>query len=87
MILLLPIALICGLVSLVCWIMVLVKIFQSGSIGLGIVGIICPLFAFIYGWMKADEFGIRNVMVAWSVCIAINLVTQGAMAVAGGGHR
>ena len=88
MILVLPIALICGLISLVCWILVLVKIFQSGSIGLGILGIICPLFAFIYGWMKADEFGIRNIMLAWSVCIGINLVTQFAFAAMGGaGHR
>jgi hypothetical protein len=80
--LLLPIVVVCGVIELVCWIMVLVKIFQSGSIGLGILGIICPLFAFIYGWMKVDEFGIRNIMLTWSVCfgigIALNFVTMSA---------
>jgi len=76
---LLPVALVVGIGSLICWILVIVKIFQSGAIGLGICAIICPLFAFIYGWVKVDEFGIKNVMIAWSVCILLNLVMNFAM--------
>ena len=43
-----------SVVSLVCWIMTLIKIFKV-NIGLGILGIICGLFAFIYGWIKAVD--------------------------------
>jgi hypothetical protein len=59
-------ALACGIVSFVCWIIVLVKIFQAGEVGLGIVGIICGIFAFIYGWVKVDEYNIRQVMLIWT---------------------
>lgn len=74
-----PIVGILSIASLVCWILVLIKIFQSGSIGLGILGIICPLFAFIYGWMKADQWAIRNVMIIWSAIIVIEIVAQLAL--------
>jgi len=87
MALIVPVAIICWLVSVVCWIMVLVKIFQSGSVGLGILGIICGLFAFIYGWMKADEYGIRNVMLTWSIAIAVDVVVQGAFVAMNGGFH
>ena len=59
-------AYICWIGSLVCWIIVLVKIFQD-SIGLGILGILCGLFAFIYGWVKVGEDGIKKVMIVWTV--------------------
>jgi nitrate/nitrite transporter NarK len=63
-----------GVGSLVCWIFVLVRIFQAGNIGLGILGIICPLFAFIYGWVKSEELNIRQVMLIWTVLIVVGLI-------------
>jgi hypothetical protein len=72
-------AILIGLGSLACWILVLVKIFQAGQIGLGILGIICPLFTFIYGWIKADQFGIRQIMIIWSVLVLANIVVSVAM--------
>jgi hypothetical protein len=74
-----PLAILVSLGSLVCWILVLVKIFKSGNIGLGIVGIICPLVAFIYGWMKADEFGIKNIMLIWTVLVIASIGLNIAM--------
>jgi hypothetical protein len=74
------IAIVVGICSLICWILVIVKIFQEGSVGLGILAIICPLFAFIYGWMKVNEYGIRNIMLAWTACIVINLILNFAAA-------
>jgi len=67
---------ICYLVNIVCWIIVLVKIFQSGNVGLGILGIICGIFTFIYGWVKVDEYGIRQVMLVWSVVIIASIILQ-----------
>ena len=74
-----------GIVNLVCWIYVLVKIFQDGKIGIGIVGIICPLVAFIYGWMKADELGIKQVMLIWTVGIIVSMIANFVMIGQGGG--
>ena len=74
-------AVIAGIAFLVCWIMVVVKIFQSGQTGLGILGIFCPLFTFIYGWVKVNEFGIKNLMTIWSIAIGVGFVAN----LAGGG--
>ena len=56
-----------GIVSLVCFIMVLVKIFQAGETGMGVTCIITfflcgigALIALIYGWTKADELQARK---------------------------
>lgn len=64
-----------GIVSLVCWIMILIKIFRE-SIGLGILGIICGLFAFIYGWVKVKEYDCKNIMLAWTVAAIVSIVAN-----------
>jgi len=62
--------LVCGVGALVCWILVLVKIFRD-SVGLGVLGIISiGIFTFIYGWMKCEEYHIRKVMTWWTVFLA-----------------
>ena len=70
----LVIAILAGLVSFACWIYVLIKIFTAGNIGLGVLGIICPLFAFIYGWVKSAEYNIQTVMLVWSAAIGVGIV-------------
>ena len=71
-----------GVVGFVCWIMVLIKIFQNAGVGLGILGIFCGLFTFIYGWIKSAEYDCKKVMliwtVAWVVSIGANLLGAGA---------
>ena len=81
----------CLIASLICWIMVLIKIFKD-NVGLGILGIVCSLFAFIYGWVKAAEYGIKKVMLWWTilvvlaiVCIILATVLGGVAAAASGG--
>jgi hypothetical protein len=71
---------IAGLGSLICFILVLVKMFQTGNMGLGIACIVLtccgigPLIAFIYGWVKARDWNIMNLMIAWTVCVALGLL-------------
>ena len=72
------------LVMLVCYILVLIKMFQNGKTGLGIVCIVLtlccvggPLIAYIYGWMKSGQWNIRNVMIAWTVGIILWVVGVG----------
>jgi hypothetical protein len=72
--LLLSVAGIAGIVSLVCFIMVLIKLFQEKGIVHGILGILCSLYTFIWGWMHADRLGVRNIMMIWSICLVISII-------------
>lgn len=68
-----------GLGSLVCWIMVLIKQFQLGSMVHGIIGLVtCGLWTLIWGWMNAKKHNLRNLMLIWTILIVIGLVVQGA---------
>jgi hypothetical protein len=63
-----------GLVDLVLAIMVLIKLFQKEGVVKGILGIICMLYTFIWGWMKAKELQITNIMWGWTACIVIQVI-------------
>jgi hypothetical protein len=72
-----------GLGSLVCFIMVLIKQFQTAGALHGIIGIVtCGIWTFIWGWMKASTLGLRNLMLAWTglIVLAFVLNMMGAMA-------
>lgn len=63
-----------GLVSLVCLILVLIKLFQSEGILYGILGIICGIYAFIWGWMHKDEHDLGQIMLYWTGAIVASVV-------------
>ena len=67
--------------SVICFIIVLVKMFQTAGVLQGILGLICGLWCFIWGWMNAGKLGIKNIMLIWTVLILLNIV----LGVAGGG--
>jgi hypothetical protein len=60
--------------SIICWVIVLIKIFQNDGALKGVLGILCSLFAFIWGWMNANRLGIKNIMMIWTVLIIIYLI-------------
>jgi len=67
--------------SLVCFVLVLIKMFQSGEQTLGIVCIVLVLcsgigfiVAFIFGWINANKWDIKNVMLIWTGAIIAGLV-------------
>ncbi len=68
-------AYIAGIVSLVCWIMVLIKMFEE-SVVQGIIGIICSLWAFIWGWMNVEKNAQKNIMLIWTIAIIVALIVQ-----------
>ena len=76
-------ALLLGLASIFCWIKVLIVIFNTQGAGLGILGILCPLFTFIWGWMKAKEHNLQQIMMIWTGVIVgsviLNMLGLGAM--------
>lgn len=69
-------ALAAGLVSLVCWIMVLIKMFPAEGALKGVLAIICGLYAFIWGWMNAGRFNLRNIMLIWTVAIIVSVIAN-----------
>jgi heme A synthase len=56
---------------IVCWIMVVIKMFQNAGAVHGIIGILCSLYAFIWGWMNAGKLNLRNIMLIWTVLIIL----------------
>ena len=72
---------IAGLGSLVCFILVVVQMFQRGQTGLGIACIVLifccgigGLIVFVYGWIKASSWGIQNIMLVWTACIVLGII-------------
>ena len=65
-----------GLVSIVCWIMVLLKMFPAEGALKGVLAIICGLYAFIWGWMNAGRFNLKNIMLIWTVAIIIGVIAN-----------
>jgi hypothetical protein len=62
-----------GIVCLICWILVLLKMFPAEGVVKGILAIICGLYAFIWGWMNAGRFNLRNIMLIWTIAILVSI--------------
>lgn len=60
--------------SLVCFVMVLIKLFQQKGVLHGILGIICGLYTFIWGWMESGKLGIKNLMMIWTALIVVSVI-------------
>jgi len=68
-------------VSFVCFVMVVVKMFQHDQTGLGIACIVLGLctglggiIAFVVGWMNATQWAIKGVMTTWTGVILIEIL-------------
>ena len=70
-------AILAGLASLICFIIVLIKLFQEKGALHGILGILCALYTFIWGWMHATRLNIKNVMLIWTIAAIIGGVANG----------
>jgi len=72
-----PILMIILLVAnIACFIMVLIKLFQDKGALHGILGLICSLYTFIWGWMNAGRLNIRNIMIIWTVVIILQIIVN-----------
>ena len=82
-----------GLVSLICYILVIIKMFQNDKAGLAITCLVLlllcglgGLIAFILGWMNANQWGIRNIMLVWTLCFVVGIACNIAVFAMGGLH-
>jgi len=80
-ILFLLVAMACSIGSLVCFILVVIQMFKNEQTGLGIACIILAvctgigtLIAFVYGWIKAAEWDLKKIMLAWTGLFVAQLV-------------
>ena len=67
-----------SLIAFVAGIFVLIKLFQKEGAMKGILGLICMLYTYIWGWqnIKNESLGLKNWMYAWTVAIVIGLIIQ-----------
>lgn len=70
-----------GIGALVCFILVLIKLFKKAGVGLGILGIICALYTFIWGWINHKKEKITNIMLIWTILIIIGVILNYAVGV------
>jgi hypothetical protein len=63
---------IAGGISVVCWIIVLIRMFKESALK-GILGLICGIYAFIWGWMNSGA-GLKNVMLLWTLAIILGFI-------------
>jgi hypothetical protein len=63
-----------ALVAFVVQILVVVKMFQNAGVLHGILGIICGLYAYIWGWMNSAKLNIRNLMFIWTALIILIII-------------
>lgn len=68
-------AIIASVGSLVCWIITLIAMFKSDKILPAILGIVCPLWAYIWGWMNKEKLGKSNLMLIWTACWVVGAIT------------
>jgi hypothetical protein len=79
------VAILAGLGSLTCFILVIVKMFQMGDSTLGIVCVVTifccigGLLTYIMGWVKSSDYGVLPIMLIWTVCIGIGIACRLAM--------
>ena len=60
--------------TLACFILVLVKQFESEGVFKGLIGILtCGIWTFIWGWINAKEQNIVSLMLLWTLFVVIRL--------------
>lgn len=70
------IAIVAAITSLVCLVLVLIKLFPNKGVGWGIFGIFCGIYTFIWGWQNAEEYNLKNVMIIWTGAFIANVVVR-----------
>ncbi|MGW8301791.1 MAG: tetratricopeptide repeat protein [Desulfobacterales bacterium] len=72
-----------SLISLIVFIIVLIKQFKHGGVLQGIIGIItCGLWTFIWGWIKHKSLALTKIMIIWTIIQLTPLVLLGVFGAA-----
>ena len=65
-----------SLIAFVAGIFVLVKLFQTEGVLKGILGLICMLYTFIWGWMhiNKEELKLKTWMYVWTGAVVLGII-------------
>lgn len=78
-----------SLIAFVAGIVVLVKLFQTEGVVKGILGFICMLYTYIWGWQHIgkEELKLKTWMYVWTGAIVLGIILNvvGAMTAGAGG--
>jgi len=58
----------------ICLILVVIKMYQRKGLLHAILGFICSLYAFIWGWINADREGIKLIMLVWTPLFILGFI-------------
>lgn len=77
--------------SIIMWIagvVVLIKLFQTEGVMKGILGFICMLYTFIWGWQNIgkEELKLKTWMYLWSGAVVLGVILNIVSASAGAGE-
>lgn len=72
---------ICAALAIIPWIMVLIKLFENKGELHVILGVLCGLYPFIWGWMNAQKLGIKNIMLVWTGLLVLGIGLGGIFTV------
>ncbi len=56
-----------GIVWFICFIKVLIALFKNAGVGLGILGIFCGPFTYVWGWVKSGALKLKITMIVWTL--------------------
>ena len=75
-----------SIIAFVAGIYVLIKLFQKEGVVKGILGFLCMLYTFIWGWqhIKDEELNLKNWMYAWSAAIVLGVILNVVASSSGG---
>jgi hypothetical protein len=72
---------IASLVSLICFVLVVIEMLQRGAVAMAVTCILLSLccflggfIAFVYGWTRAGDWNIATVMKVWTVAFIVDLL-------------
>ena len=72
-----------SLISLIVFVIVLIKQFKHGGVLQGIIGIItCGLWTFIWGWIKHKSLALTKIMIIWTIIQLTPFVLMGVFGAA-----
>lgn len=71
-----------GIGTFVCFIMVLIKLFQREGAGMGILGLICGIYTYIWGWIHARDENLQKIMLIWTVLMVLSIIAGIVMGIA-----
>jgi hypothetical protein len=75
-------ALASGIAGIIVWLMgivVLIKLVQREGCLMGILGFICMIYTFVWGWMHAKRENLTTVMIIWSILVGLAFIASGGL--------